>query len=79
MKRDFVLAVMIAAGITATSVSAHPWSRVVQNEADLCRTIEGGYVPYSVNRKNGQGDNVTLMFHPAAQSRLCPMVKKFPR
>lgn len=78
-KRDLMLAAMIAVGITATSVSAHPWTRVVQNEDVLCRFIEGEYIPYMVDRKNGQGETVTLSFDSSAQRQLCKIVSQFPR
>lgn len=79
MRTILTLSVLISSVITATGASAMPWSKVVQNETELCRVIEGEYIPYSVGRKNGQGQDVTLMFDSSAQRQLCSMVKEFPR
>lgn len=88
MYKTLLTATFISSIITAAGASAHPWTRVVQNEGELCSPVinegtgeveAGAYIPYMVDRKNSQGETVTLSFDSAAQRQLCKLVNAFPR
>lgn len=77
---------IIASALASAAVLPLLWFNIIPWANDYCpRDSKGNLQAYSVQRTNGFGEIVTLVFgkqytvgNPDGQTKLCQMVKEFP-
>lgn len=70
---------LLASFITAGAILPLLWFNIIPWAGEYCpKDASGKTVEYTVQRPNGFGEIVTLVFGGSSQQQLCKMVEDFP-